>query len=92
MKNRYEFLESSGKLLGGDREDEYGDARENFTRIADLWSPVLSIEITTTQVALCLALLKISRLSHNTTHQDLWLDLVGYAALGGEMSNDPYGE
>lgn len=84
---RDEVLERAGELINGDRADDYGDAAENFGRIAELWSATLGNEVTPEQVALCMAQVKISRLAHTTSHIDSWVDLIGYAALGAELAD-----
>ena len=35
-----------------------------------------------------MAWVKISRLCNTLDHEDSWVDLASYAALGGEMSED----
>ena len=40
------------------------------------------------QVYLCLNQLKVSRLIETPTHADSWVDIAGYAALGGEKWNE----
>lgn len=80
------ILRTAGNLINGQRAKDYGDAGENFQRIADLWSPVLGKTITPEQVALCMAQVKIARLITSPAHEDSWIDLSGYAALGGEIA------
>lgn len=61
----------------GDRQDSYGDARENLGRIAALWSAYLGIEVKPSEVAAMMNLVKISR-SKNTYKRDNAVDGVGY--------------
>lgn len=82
------ILEEAITLSVGDRQDSYGSPKDSFNRIAKLWSAVLGQDLTAAQVAQCLALLKISRLTGNTSHRDSWVDLAAYAALGAEVSDD----
>jgi hypothetical protein len=84
--NRNEVLDGAKSAIGGDRQDTYGDARENFTRIGTIWEVIFGHPVTPEQVALCMAGLKIARLVHRTDHADGWLDMAGYAALGGEIA------
>jgi hypothetical protein len=84
--NRSEILTTAESLINGQRAQDYGDAAENFQRIADLWKPVLGINVTATDVALCLAQLKVARLITSPTHEDSWVDAAGYIALGGEIA------
>ena len=86
MTLRDSILHTAAELIGGQRAKDYGDAAENFQRIADLWRPVLGVDVTREQVALCLAQLKVSRLITSPAHQDSWIDACGYLALGGEIA------
>lgn len=83
---RYEVLKTAGKLIGGDRQESYGDATESFERLAVLWGALLGHPVTASQVAQCLVALKLSRLANSPSHQDSWVDIAGYAALGSEVS------
>ena len=80
---RDEILRQAETLINGDRAQNYGDAKENFQDIADLWSVFLKTEINTEQVAVCMILMKCARLM-KSNHMDGWVDICGYAALGGE--------
>ena len=84
--NRDEILTTAETLINGDRAKDYGDAAENFQRIADLWSPILGVDVSATQVALALTQLKVARLITSNGHTDSWVDAAGYIALGGEIA------
>lgn len=86
MISRNDILEFAGCLINGLREQSYGHPGESFARIAKMWSIVVGKDLDCTDVALMLALLKVSRLSNDRTHLDSWVDLAGYAALGGELA------
>lgn len=86
LPTREVTLTQAASLISGDRAKDYGDAGESFTRLAALWSPVLGVEITPEQVALCLTQLKVSRLIVTPTHTDSWVDAAGYIALGSEIA------
>lgn len=79
-------LDKAKELISNERLKHYGPPKVNFTRIARLWSVVLGIEVSAAQVAVCLAQLKIARLCETPQHEDSWIDLAGYAACGGEVS------
>lgn len=70
------------------RGAHYGTMRENHQRIADIWAVILQQRVTPEQVALCMAGLKIARLVQSPDHEDSWLDLAGYAAVGAEIVDD----
>ena len=88
MKDRQFFLKTAEELINGPRAKEYGPARKNHERIAKIWSIILEQEITPEQVVACMVGLKLARLSEDMTKDDSWVDIIGYAALGGEITND----
>ena len=59
----------------------YGHPYINHKRIADLWSAYLDFPIMPHQAALCMALIKVSRLTETPTHDDSIKDLIAYGAL-----------
>lgn len=73
------LLQQANDIINGPRANDYGPVKENFERIAALWSVVLGNTITWEQVALCLVQLKVSRLVNSPNHKDSWLDIAGYA-------------
>lgn len=83
---RREVLDTAAELVDGQRAKDYGDPTESFTRLALIWSGVLGQEVSAAQVVMCLAGLKLSRLTTTPTHPDSWVDLAGYAALGAEVA------
>ena len=81
---REEILQEAETLINGDRAKDYGDAYVNHKRIADMWSVVFGKEVTVRQVILCMIAMKMARLVHDSK-EDSWVDICGYAALGGEL-------
>lgn len=84
--NRNELLENVTVALS-DRGSAYGNASDNFQRIADIWSVILNDHVTMKEVALCMAAVKMARLIETPDHTDSWVDLAGYAALGVEVKD-----
>lgn len=80
-------LTTAGTLISGERDKTYGDATESFAKIGKVWGAILDTEITAAQVAMLMAGLKIVRLSSTPGHDDSWIDLAGYAALGAEAAS-----
>lgn len=80
---REEILDVAKELINGPRNEDYGDAHKNFQDVARLWSVILGKEVTEQEFTLCMIMLKAARLI-KTDHQDSWIDICGYAALGGE--------
>ena len=86
LSDRSDLIKQADELINGDRHQNYGDASENFSRIASLWSSYLGHEIKIHDVGILMALLKISRISYDQTAKDSYVDAIGYVALAGELS------
>jgi|TARA_R110000824_G_C14729849_1_gene626158 hypothetical protein len=91
-KDREFFLKEAEALINGPRAKEYGPARKNHKRIADIWSILLDKKlkepITPEEVVACMIGVKVARLAEDISKEDSWTDIIGYAALGGEIIND----
>ena len=79
-----ELLDEAKKVIGGDRQEDYGDKLKNHQNIADFWSVFLQKKITAHDVAICMALVKVARLM-NQHKKDSYLDMAAYAAIAGEI-------
>ena len=88
MKTREDFLNKAEELINGPTAKEYGPAKFNHERIATIWSVVLGRCVTPEQVVACMIGLKLARLAEDMSKDDSWVDIIGYAALGGEIIND----
>jgi len=84
--NRGIILEQAKTLTNTDRQQSYGTPLSNFTRISNLWSSYLEIDITPEQAAMCMALVKVSR-SMQSKEVDNYIDGAAYFAIAGELSN-----
>ena len=85
---RDEILAKAAALITASRDEMYGDPRTNLQRIADLWSVILGVEVDADEVILCMIAVKMSRLIKTPEHEDSWVDIAGYAALGGEITGE----
>ncbi len=84
---RIEFLEEASQCINGDRNAQYGEPEDNFSNIAKLWSAYLDIDIGAEDVAFMMCLFKVARLKGSCYQsKDSWIDLIGYAACGGEIA------
>ena len=72
-----------------DRNLTYGDAEDNFTSIAKYWSVYLGGKITAVDVGSLMILFKLARIQNNPTHQDSWVDLIGYGACAAGIVLKP---
>jgi hypothetical protein len=80
-----ELLTESTRLLY-DRGLQYGDPTANHIRIAQLWSAYLNRGVEPHEVAVCMALVKISRISEQATHRDSYADALAYMAIAGHIA------
>ena len=63
------------------REAEHGSPHDTFNHLAARWN------MTSSQVCMLLAELKIERWRSNTDSKDNYLDAIGYIALAYELQN-----
>lgn len=84
---RIELLDLANECVCGDRNLQYGEPEDNFSSVAKLWSSYLDIDIVSEDVAIMMCLFKIARLKSSCYEsKDSWVDLIGYAACGGEIA------
>ena len=84
---RTEILDLANECVCGDRNLQYGEPEDNFSSVAKLWSSYLDIDIGSEDVAIMMCLFKIARLKSSCYEsKDSWVDLIGYAACGGEIA------
>ncbi len=68
-----------------DRDKSHGDFKKNFTHIAESWSKYLGKTLHPQDVAMMMILLKIARIKDGEYNEDDWIDIIGYANLGGQL-------
>ena len=81
-------LKKAEGLVSTERAEVYGDARLNHQRIATMWSVFFGVKVTVPMVYLAMVAVKMSRLINTPDHEDSWVDICGYGALGAEEKND----
>ena len=59
------ILTEAEELIHGQRAIDYGDARENHQRIADLWEVYSGIKLSPEDVAMMMILVKVARFMEN---------------------------
>ena len=84
---RQDILNKASQHIMVDRQARHGDAENNFTRIADMWSSYVDCKIVfdAKDVAAMMVLFKIARFKANPHHLDNMIDACGYAAFAGEI-------
>ena len=80
MKKTNEWLGEIANTLT-ERGAIYGSATTHHRRISELWSGYLDTYSSPEQAAMCMLLVKVSRLSESSTHDDSLKDLIGYALV-----------
>jgi len=85
MKITKEFLSEATRLVGDDRETDYGDKVHNHNNIARLWSVYLDEKIEAHDVAIMMVLLKIARTKLGKVSKDTYIDMAAYGAIAGEI-------
>lgn len=83
---RTEILELANEYVTKDRAATHGEAEDSFETIAKLWSEFLEHQITSQDVCAMMLLLKIARIKENPNHVDSWVDVAGYASIGGSLA------
>jgi hypothetical protein len=78
------LLADATAAVMGDRQDSYGNPEDNLGRIAQLWGAWIGKDLSAHDVAVLMALVKISRASH-THHRDNYVDGIGYLALAERL-------
>ena len=82
---RNDVLAGAAGLVSGARGNDYGDAKESFQRIADMWTAMKGVKFTAGDVGRFMVAVKLARLAVNPGLEDGYVDIAGYAALTGEI-------
>ena len=80
-----EILSEATRLVGTDRQKDYGDKVENHNNIAKLWSAYLDTKVEPHDVAIMMALLKMARTKLGAVSKDTYIDMAAYGAIAGEI-------
>jgi hypothetical protein len=80
MKRTEDWLNEISQIVTV-RGADYGSAATNHRRISELWSGYLDTYISPEQAAMCMLLVKVSRLSETPNHDDSLKDIIGYACV-----------
>lgn len=74
-------LEEAAKIVDGERRKVYGEPKDEFPKIAAMWSAIIGTPITAQQVCLCMIAGKLLRLASTPKHRDSLVDVCGYARI-----------
>jgi len=93
---RRELLQETCDLIDGDRNAQYGNPTGDFVAISQMWTSyiqrrfsqfdgeITEFAFSPHDVAVFMALVKVSRIGWSATKKDHWADFAGYAACGWE--------
>ena len=87
MTSKNDILDKAKIIINGERQGIYGEAEDSFSIIAQMWTAYLGKEIKSEDVANMMILMKVARNSSGVYKDDNWIDICGYAALGGEIQS-----
>ena len=82
---RGQVLDTAKEYVTKDRAADHGNMEDNFSTIGKYWSVHLGVDVSATDVAVMMTLLKAARIKSNPSHPDNWIDACGYMACGGEI-------
>jgi len=69
-----------------ERGATHGHYDLTMLRTAKLWTDFLEREIEPSDVAICMALVKLARIMETKSVRDSWLDFCAYAAISAELA------
>lgn len=82
-----EYCQTVASTICGQRQEDYGDAKKNFSDIAKIWSVILDKDVTEEQVCSCMIGVKLARLMKTPGHYDTLIDIGGYAGVAYAIRN-----
>ena len=85
--SKNDILEKAKSIINGERQGTYGEAEDSFAVISQLWTAYLGKDLSSADVANMMILMKVARNSSGIYKDDNWIDICGYAALGGEIQS-----
>lgn len=84
-----DVVQRARALVDGPRQEAYGEPVEHLTKVAKVWSVILSHEVDAARVALCMVALKLVR-EANSHDADNVLDAAGYLEIVSRIAgSDP---
>lgn len=72
-------------LASGERERQHGEKLKHFRQAAALWSAYTGTDISASDVAQMLSLLKVARSKSGSFNPDDYIDQAGYAGIACEL-------
>lgn len=72
------ILETAQRLVGGDRQDQYGHPIDDFTRTAGVINALLGTELGPRDIPIIMVAVKLSRIMQSPDKRDSFVDAAGY--------------
>jgi hypothetical protein len=85
MRSPFSILDESARLIR-ERGKQYGDFNESFKTNAKGLEFIFKRPIKAYQSPIVLAITKLTRLLHDPTNRDSWVDLIAYLAMAASMA------
>ena len=96
MSYKNDICEQASKIISGERQGQYGSPEDSFAVIAAFWNTYIesrlnlscanAIELSSNDVAIMMALMKIARICNGVFKEDSYVDAIGYLAIAAELS------
>lgn len=87
MTSRDTILDKAKSIINGERQGSYGNPEDSFAIIAQMWTAYLGKDLSSADVANMMVLMKVARNANGVYKDDNWIDICGYAAIGGEIQS-----
>lgn len=84
---RADILDTAKQYVTQDRAADHGSMERNFDLIAQYWSLHVGVTISSLDVGIMMAMLKLARMQNNPAHMDNYIDCAGYMACAGEIAH-----
>lgn len=81
-------MSDQGQEIVDERVSVYGAPVPHFTRVAQMWSAILDVEVQPWQVPLCMAAVKMIRTTETPDYSDNSDDVDGYMNIFRQMIGD----
>ena len=75
------ICQEADRIVSLDRQESYGHPRDDFSRTAAMWEPILGLPpgaISPEKIGMCMIAVRLSRLCHGYK-RDTVVDIAGYA-------------
>jgi hypothetical protein len=79
-KDKESLLSQADKIVNGDRNEQYGDAKQAFSEYSDILKTTFNILLTPEEICKVMMAIKLGRLKYKFK-EDSVVDLMGYSEI-----------